>query len=77
MVTFQSKMSAGNKMDLSMRQIPFKSFRSGRNKRGIIFSPNSQQRWLICTKILLKFWIKHNICPVIQNQIILHLRTTG
>ena len=55
-VTFESKVSAGNEMDFGIGQVALEGIGSGRDERRIVLSSNCQQGRLIGAEVLLELW---------------------
>ena len=72
-MAFESKVTAGYKMYLSIWQVAPESIGSSWNERRIFLSPYGQQRWLIGTEILLKLRVEGNVRAIVEYKVVLHL----
>ena len=77
MMAFEGKVSAGDEMDFGIGQVALEGFGSSGDERRIVLAPDSQQRRLVVAKVLLELRIKSQVRAVVEDEVVLHLGTSG
>src|SRR5215468_4911967 len=65
------------KLNLRIRYVPSKSFRSRRNKERVVLAPDRKQRWFGLAKVFLEFRVELHVRRIVQKQIELNLFVPG
>ena len=71
MMAFEGELAAGNKVYLGIWKIALECLGTGRDERRVVLTPDSEQRGLVSTEIILKFWVKGNVGAIVENEVIL------
>jgi hypothetical protein len=67
-VRFQGEVPGIQEMDLRVRHIASKGFRTGRQEERIVLTPR-QHRRTMCAQLLLELWVERNVGFIIQEQV--------
>src|SRR5215510_7114244 len=75
--TLQSKMAGIEQMDFRLWVVAFERFRASRQKERIVLAPHRKKRRLLCTKVVLEFWVERDVALIVSEQIQLDLVIAG